>query len=1819
METPAVVLSQPEIQPVIFRPNDYKLSLAGQVVDTQHDSAAGWRTPLSAAAMEELKKALAEQTATRRVYPLIIQFDDVIQQTWKTEVEKAGIKLIGYLPENSFLAEASLDQLEALAVLPHIQWMGPYKPAYKLSVGLGEQMQAEEKIPVIIQTFAPNDVFDTASYITATGGTITESKRSRRWGLMQATIPASALNKLAHITAVQWIEPYQERILLNNIAVAGPRMNVTNVWATHHLTGTGQIIGHADSGLDIGTTNGIHPDFSGRIKVAFALGRPNDWSDPNGHGTHTAGSVLGMGTASSNLFKGVAHEALLVHQSIMDAGGGLGGLPLDIYDLFLPTYTNGARIHSDSWGTPVYGQYTLDSRSSDEFTWDFKDMLIVTSAGNSGRDGNNNGVVDADSMGAPGTAKNILSVGASESLRPPGSGGYSGRTWGSLWPFSFGTDPIRNDYPSIPADGTNQGMAGFSSRGPTDDGRIKPDIMAPGTDIVSCKSRVHGVGNGWGANANTNYVFMGGTSMACPLTAGAAALVRQFYADYRNMPRPSAALVKGTMINGARSITPGQYGTNLFREIPALPRPNNVEGWGQVNLEDSLFPPSPRSLAGLDITNGLVTGETNSLQVVVLDNSELRFTLVYSDYPATAGSGKKLINDLDLLVVDAQGSNYYPNGFSTADHTNNTETIDFTTPTPGHYTVHITACNIPEGPQPYALIVSGNIHMAPEIVHTPLQNQYSTNIPYMVEATITAPMPVDTNQLFIFWNTTGSTSVFTSVNMVGSSNDLYRGFIPAQPIDTDVYYYLSASTNLDDALNPPDAPGDLHHFRITHPFTLNVGGIPYPYDHPTPAYGLHTFASGYVVNARTDAATLPSNGTRYACSGWIGTADVPASGSSNAVSFTTTTDSFLIWNWNLQYELTHQSIPAGILTTSTWWNAGAIGQTVAAEEQVFYNNTNQQLASWYIDGLRWPDLTNRTDNPATSISMTTSRMAVVFYLPAGQDSETNGLMDWWEMYYFGATGQNQHGDMDGDSYDETMEFLDRTDPRDPLSHPVHPGIDHTPLMDPQVTLAPYPLAATITDNYTVVHGLLWWQRNYGAWTNVELFLTTDDLYTNSIPAPGTNSDHFAYYIEAYDNAGLGTTTTVYSFDVLYPRISILPEMITNIHLLPQESFTAYLQVSNGGLNELYWQLDVTTVGLQDDVENGTNGWQHNGRFDLWHIETNRAYSGSHSWYNGLESYYLYINDMDTRLITPEIGLGARPQFSFRHWTDFEYDTGLMDGHYWDSGIMEISTNGGVTFEQITPVGGYPGKITDNPSSPFAPETPCFGNTSGQWQLVHFDLTDYAWQHVQLAFHFGSDSYTIYEGWYIDDVRITGISTTNDWISFPETNGTVSMGTVSNISITISAATFDPPQTWEAFVALYANDPVSRTNYIPIAMHLRPYVELIILGSPEEIAYPTPYAYGTNYLPQDSVITNDVDNPYSPTTGTRYICTGWTGTGSMPTGGPGNEVIYTATSNASLTWYWELQYLLTIQASNAVIEGLTSGWHRADWLFDLIPRPDVGYLFQSWQKNLVTVGSGIPLSITSDAPWSITAQLIADSWDISATGTITRTGWRIIDTSFGTFEICNPIHSGRQYLDRFVYAMTPSTYMTLRYPDGTTPTGKEYLDITTEVEAALLLVGNHDNIMDPGECVDVGEYEFLGKNPMLLTNFFYAKSMPVTTTFDTDKDDMDNAWEDQTGLNKHNPSDALLDQDSDGVISKDEYIADTHPFDPHSYLHITQIQPSSDIVWIGGTSVIQYLEGSMSLENDWMILHTNNPPTSITNTQILLPDQTKTFYRIRAIR
>ena len=603
----------------------------------------------------------------------LLQFQGPIQSTWKEAIITAGAQIYDYIPDFAFVVKMDQTAKAAVEALDAVRWVGLYQPGYRVAPQLMYTplaADAGKTVDVTVVVFKGENMAALTEQLQVLGGTILDVTETHWKGKIRVQLARSQIDAVAHLSGVKWIEPSPEWKLLND--EAADIMGVRDVWNVHGLHGAGQTVAVCDTGLDQGSTSpaSLHDDFedgsgSSRVTAIYDLvGGGDGASDVNsGHGTHVAGSVLGNGDQSgstpsshtypSSAYVGMAPEASLVFQAVeQNSTGYLTGIPADLNTLFQQAYDDAARIHTNSWGSAVAGTYTSSSEEVDEFVWDHKNFTVLFAAGNEGIDNNADGVVDRYSMDSPGTAKNCITVGATENNRPSFSD-----TWGTGWPDEFSANPVNSDRI---ADDTS-GMAAFSSRGPALDGRIKPDVVAPGTYVASTKSSATSA-TGWGP-INSYYTYMGGTSMATPLTAGAAALVRDYYTDNEGIT-PSAALIKATLINGATDIYPGQYGTGATQEITPT-RPSNVAGWGRVNVENALFPTSPRAWVYYDEATGLNTSNSKTYTLTVASSSEpLKVTLAWSDYPGSPAAAGGLVNDLDLSLTAPGGTVYYPNNAS---------------------------------------------------------------------------------------------------------------------------------------------------------------------------------------------------------------------------------------------------------------------------------------------------------------------------------------------------------------------------------------------------------------------------------------------------------------------------------------------------------------------------------------------------------------------------------------------------------------------------------------------------------------------------------------------------------------------------------------------------------------------------------------------------------------------------------------------------------------------------------------------------------------------------------------------------------------------------------------------------------------------------------------------------------------------------------------------------------------------------------------------------------------------------------------------------
>ncbi|MEI6913566.1 MAG: S8 family serine peptidase [Armatimonadota bacterium] len=629
----------------------------------------------------------------------LVQFGRSLTGADAAAVQNAGASILGYIPDNAYLVKIDGRLSAGLSALAGVIWTGPYASEFRVSPDIPD---SDSQVLVTVLLLPDQSAKKMAESLKAQNARVVSAVGSE----LVIQCSGKTARSLANALGVRWVEPRIQPKLANDVARG--LMNVPAVWSDQNLYGTGQIVAVCDTGLDVGaTSSNLSLDFQGRVVAAFDLGRLGLTNDPYGHGTHVAGSVLGSGVKSgsnpathsySGSLAGVAPEAKLVFQSVIDSYGNLGGLPFDIRNLFSQAYTAGARVHTNSWGSATSGVYEISSNQLDDFAWNNRDMVILFAAGNEAKDANSDGVIDLKSMDSPSVAKNCIAIGASESLRS--SGGYQYAWSTGSWVADYPADPVKSDLIS----NNPAGMAAFSSRGPASDGRIKPDLVAPGTNIVSVRSHDPSASSGWGLY-NSDYAYLGGTSMSTPLAAGVAVLVRQHYVDDKQI-NPSSALVKATLLATARDLSPGQYGTGSALEIPV--RPNNVEGWGYVDARAATTPDAPGSVQFVDEGTGVGTGDIRSYTYTVVDASiPLRFLMCWTDYPGDPAASKALVNDLDLRVQSPAGAVY--NGNGQLDRTNNVESVDIPTPEVGTYTVTISAYSVPRGPQPFALVVYGGL------------------------------------------------------------------------------------------------------------------------------------------------------------------------------------------------------------------------------------------------------------------------------------------------------------------------------------------------------------------------------------------------------------------------------------------------------------------------------------------------------------------------------------------------------------------------------------------------------------------------------------------------------------------------------------------------------------------------------------------------------------------------------------------------------------------------------------------------------------------------------------------------------------------------------------------------------------------------------------------------------------------------------------------------------------------------------------------------------------------------------------------------------
>jgi hypothetical protein len=679
----------------------------------------------------------------------LVQFAGPVQPAWRQEVLDAGVQIVSYIPQNTYLVYGNSQGIarlqSAAAATPHIQWEGAYLDDYKTHPAVRAGKTDQFAIQLVADAQANAETLELVNGLK--WAPLSQQHRVLDYLNLIARLRAADLPLIAARPDVISIQPYftpkkscerQDQIVAGNLdgnVPAGPgylAWLAGKGFAEDQFAASGFAVDLTDSGIDDGTTTPNHfglyagglTNAASRVVYSRLEGTPNSLSTLegcDGHGTLNAHIIGGFDAGTNFPFADSAGFAY-----------GLGVCPFArlgasvVFDsdywtypsfpqLEADAYNSGARVNNNSWGDyEADGMYGSDSQEYDALVRDAQpagssyptpgnqEMVILFAAGNFGPGG--------QTVDQPGTAKNVITVGSADNVQ----------LFGGADSCSVGDSE---------AESANE-IDHESSRGPCADGRLKPDLMAPGTHVTggvvqapdpgplgtadpcfTADAICGGVGNIFYPSFQQFYTASSGTSQSTPCVAGGCALLRQYFINQSLIP-PSPAMTKAWLMNSARYMTGATADDTLW---------STNQGMGEMDL-GTAFDGTPRLLrdqvAGDTFT---ASGQTRTFDGSVANtNLPFRVTLAWTDAPGST-TGAAYNNDLDLKV-SVGGQTYLGNVFSrnlsvpggTADTVNNVESVFCPAGIAGYFTItvngtSINSIGVPNGSnallQDFALVV----------------------------------------------------------------------------------------------------------------------------------------------------------------------------------------------------------------------------------------------------------------------------------------------------------------------------------------------------------------------------------------------------------------------------------------------------------------------------------------------------------------------------------------------------------------------------------------------------------------------------------------------------------------------------------------------------------------------------------------------------------------------------------------------------------------------------------------------------------------------------------------------------------------------------------------------------------------------------------------------------------------------------------------------------------------------------------------------------------------------------------------------------------
>ncbi len=610
---------------------------------------------------------------------VLIQLDFIPRDQAKAAYAAQGLQLLAYVPDYAWIASVSADSPDSALALPGVTWVGELTTDDKLDPAINaNQWNSWNLAPsgtaaVYVAIHKDENLQTGRRLAEAHGGQVTGEVIGIN--LLMVEMPQGNIRALATEDAIQWIEPAAPPLGEANDGVREQiGVNVVNA-APYNLDGTDIDVLVYDSG-QVGT----HVDFGSRLTNA-------DADSVSYHSTHVAGTIGGDGSNSISQggtvlqWRGMAPSVDLISYGTQGYGAGdilfYNNVPDIEADFAAAQNSFGADLANGSLGSNIYDN-------------DPEDCWVM------GKYGSASVLLDQIIRGGNvvvGLGDRYITAWAAGNER--NSPGSCSDTYNSTAPPAAAKNPIH-----VGASNTNDNsIAAFSSWGPTEDGRLKPIVVAGGEQIGGDG----GIKSTDNSPVNT-YLVLQGTSMATPAVSGGIALMLEHYRDVYN---PSVNFWPST----AKAIlmqTADDFGN---------PGPDYQWGYGQVDIHAAVDLISRKAFREESINDD----EIDVFKFIVPpDADEVLVSLAWDDFEATFNANPALINNLDLELVAPDGTLWRPwrlnpgspasNATRGIDTLNNQEQVQvFNTDeaVAGTWLVRVKGTNIPQGPQSYSLVCEG--------------------------------------------------------------------------------------------------------------------------------------------------------------------------------------------------------------------------------------------------------------------------------------------------------------------------------------------------------------------------------------------------------------------------------------------------------------------------------------------------------------------------------------------------------------------------------------------------------------------------------------------------------------------------------------------------------------------------------------------------------------------------------------------------------------------------------------------------------------------------------------------------------------------------------------------------------------------------------------------------------------------------------------------------------------------------------------------------------------------------------------------------------